>query len=428
VNRFLLVSADNHAGPPVETYRDFMEAAYHGDLDDYLRTSVSVADKVREFGGEERLAAHAESKAGMWDSDRRIKELERDGVVAEIVFPDGTFDNEVPFTRLFGEAGASRYPLDVQAAGQRAYNRWLADFCAQAPARRGGLALVSYHDVDAAVAEVRWAADAGMRGVLVPGIPYGSVAAFGPDLDPLWAACVDTGMTVNIHGGVGAPEYEFGSPATLAIFATESTWYGHRPFWFMVWSGVFVRFPELRVAFTEQFADWIPRALGFMDWFWEEGPQLQLAEALTATRPSEVWARNCKVGASVFSLAECEMRHEIGVDTVMFGTDFPHDEGSNGRTAALLAATFGVTGVTVDEASAMLSGNAVDFYRFDEAALRRFADQAGPTLAEVLTPPAEDARLGDATAQLSRRRSDRRRGFTRSTRPPRGRRPTRSRT
>ncbi len=114
-----------------------------------------------------------------WDSTRRLRELEADGVVAEVIFP-----NTVPpfFPKSSLVAASRRAPgagdLERRWAGLRAHNRWLADFCADAPGRRAGICQIMLHDVEGAVAEIRWAAEHGLTGgVLLPGAPPGSGAA-----------------------------------------------------------------------------------------------------------------------------------------------------------------------------------------------------------------------------------------------------------
>ena len=99
--------------------------------------------------------------------------------------------------------------LEHRWAGLRAHNRWLADFCAAAPGQRAGIAQILLHDIDAAVAEVRWAKDAGLTGgVLLPGAParHGRGAAVPDVYEPLWAVCEELGMPVNHHGGSAAPD------------------------------------------------------------------------------------------------------------------------------------------------------------------------------------------------------------------------------
>ena len=109
--------------------------------------------------------------------------MEADGVVAEVIFPN-TIPPFFPAVSLVNQAPpANAGDLDRRWAGLQAHNRWLADFCADAPGRRAGIAQIMLHDVDAAVAEVRWAKEHGLTGgVLLPGAPpgLGRAAALRP--------------------------------------------------------------------------------------------------------------------------------------------------------------------------------------------------------------------------------------------------------
>ena len=93
-------------------------------------------------------------------------------------------------------------------------------------------------------------------------------------------------------------------------------------------------------------------------------------------KPSHYWARQCHVGASFMSREECEVRHQIGVPTIMWGSDFPHDEGTWPNTAAALHATF--DGVPPAELRAMLGENAIRVYGFDPSLLAVHRDRVGP--------------------------------------------------
>jgi predicted TIM-barrel fold metal-dependent hydrolase len=97
---------------------------------------------------------------GEFDIDIRLKELAREGVAAEVVFPQA-----IPFQVPFGDADP-----ELLEAGQRAYNRWISEFVAQCPGRIVGQASVSLRDVDAAIATVEWATEHGLKSVMLPGI------------------------------------------------------------------------------------------------------------------------------------------------------------------------------------------------------------------------------------------------------------------
>ena len=153
-----------------------------------------------------------------WNSARRLAELEADGVVAEVLFP-----NTVP---PFFPAGnlVARPPtadeLDLRWAGLRAHNRWMADFCAEAPGRRAGMVQIFLNDVDAAVEEIRWGREHGLfGGVLLPGVPpdVGLPPLIAPVYEPIWTVCEDLGMPLNNHTGLAAPDFGDYAASTASL-------------------------------------------------------------------------------------------------------------------------------------------------------------------------------------------------------------------
>ena len=165
--------------------------------------------------------------------------------------------------------GATEGDLELRWAGLRAHNRWLADFCAAAPGRRLGIVQIMLHDVPAAVAEVEWAAEAGMTaGILLPGAP------------PARASSRSTRGSTTRSGGP-ARWRAFPSTTTAAapcrpsgtqdidkvMFMLEVTWWAHRSLWHLIFAGVLERHPDLQFVFTEQGTAWIPETLGTLDFF-----------------------------------------------------------------------------------------------------------------------------------------------------------------
>ena len=151
MSRTAIISVDGHVKASRAGYREYIEEKYHDDYDE----SVKAAEEAGlPDAGNLNPEYGAESQ---WDSDRRLEALEGQGVVAEVLFPNGQ-----PFqvNRLedFGRAGNA----ELAAAGRRAYNRWLADFCAEAPGRRAGQAVVSFDDIDQAVEDIHWAKELGL--------------------------------------------------------------------------------------------------------------------------------------------------------------------------------------------------------------------------------------------------------------------------
>src|SRR5262249_41556875 len=139
-----------------------------------------------------------------WDSAKRLEHLENEGVVAEVLFP-----NTVPPFQPSGSitCPGPRTPREheLRLAGITAPNRWLSEFCQDAPGRRAGMAQVFLNDLDDAVAELTWAKEHGLMGALLPADHVlQTVNLYYPALDKVWAACVDLDLPVHRHGVIPA--------------------------------------------------------------------------------------------------------------------------------------------------------------------------------------------------------------------------------
>jgi len=165
----------------------------------------------------------------------------------------------------------SEADYDRRFAGVQAHNRWVADFCTAAPGRRAGVIQVFVNRLEDALAEITWAAGHVnlFGGILLPSIPPGSPLPplYDPHYDPLWRLCEEVGAVINIHAGSGLPDYGELEIAR-AIMLVEVPWFSHRPLWHLIFGGVFERFPDLKVALTEQGVAWLPRGLETLDWFY----------------------------------------------------------------------------------------------------------------------------------------------------------------
>ncbi len=178
MSRYLIISSDCHAGLPSREYRSYLESKYHERFDESLRQNEAMRAQMAKAGfsnpefAEKWYEENEEGLRGGWDAARRDKELDADGVAGEILFSDAdavTGQASAPFGAGLGMSGDSDPELVL--VGARAHNRWLAELCAESPERRAGLALLPsiLHDPEVAVAEIRAAKEAGLRGgVLIP--------------------------------------------------------------------------------------------------------------------------------------------------------------------------------------------------------------------------------------------------------------------
>jgi predicted TIM-barrel fold metal-dependent hydrolase len=389
-DRYLVISADCHAGLPTEQYRPYLEEKYPRAFDDFLGERDKRLQEMKDLGlrneefEEKWFAENEEGLRGGWDAARRDKELDADGVTGEVIFPDAdavTGGTAAPFGAGLGLSGA----IDPELAlgGARAHNRWLAELCQDSPERRAGVAILPIlGDIDAAVAEVRRAHGDGLRGgVLIPATWAPYAPYHDARYEPVWAVCEELGMPVHTHSGP-APREEYGN--FLGIYVTEVQWWAWRPLWFLLWSGVFERHPQLRFVVTESGAWIAPNLLWFMDNMYDRSHGAKKVGSVSeglSMRPTEYFDRNVFIGASNTKRRELAQRYEIGVGNIMWGNDFPHPEGTWPHTIDFLRRSF--CDIPTDEARRMLGLNAADCYGFDVDALAPLAERVGPTPADL---------------------------------------------
>jgi predicted TIM-barrel fold metal-dependent hydrolase len=381
MTREIIISTDCHATAPREVFTEYLEPTWR---DDHAAWAAAVADTAHSANPHPQIDERVN-----WDNDRRIAGLEAEGTVAEVVYPNG-----LPFGYHCLEIGPDPDPVERarQAASLRAYNRWLADFCAAAPGRRAGCALVLLDDIDEAVAEVRAAAANGLRGIMLPG-PGGDPWYFEPRLDPFWQACCDHRTLVVQHAAGILPRRVPTGFAALMTIALENDFFAGRSMWQMMLGGVFDRFPTLRYVLAEGGASWVPQKLDEIDALidrtssWSEFAAHIGREATMQRSAWDYWRENCWVGASFMSPHDARRRREIGVDQMMFGLDYPHFESTFSRTKRWIQSTLGSTDTTEDELRRILSINAAEAFGFDLAELQPIADRVGFDTAELLTAP-----------------------------------------
>jgi predicted TIM-barrel fold metal-dependent hydrolase len=395
IDRYMILSSDTHAGAELRQYKQYLDPRWHEDFDAW---ADSITNPFVDLRDPERAKLN-------WDSGARLAASDAEGITGEVIFP-----NTLPpfFDILAHLSGVprDREQYERKWAGLQAHNRWLVDFCNGAPLRRRGLLQVLPNDLDAAVAEIRWAATTGViGGVMIPAIPPNHPVEpfFHPRYDVLWATCAELGLAVHQHQGSGSPDVGQGTVVGQAVFFAELDLWTRRTLLHLVMGGVFERHPRLRVVWTEMWGirwaleelDRIEKRLVNLQSRYAGDPRVlnysstfgsPIVDGLSLT-PREYFARNCYLGASMLPRHEVRYRYALGVDRLMWGDDFPHDEGTTGHTPEGLRAT--LYDVPVAECRQMLAGVAARVYGFDLDALTPVAARIGPSVREVHTPLTE---------------------------------------
>lgn len=381
--RYTIISADTHAGGSHAQYREYLDPDWRDEFDAWRGLYKNPYKDLKD----------TDLRIRNWDSERRWADQEADGVVGEVIFPN-TIPPFFPSFVLFAPPPSDEdYPRRL--AGIRAHNRWMADFVAECPERRAGIGQIFLNDLDDAIADVRWIHEHGLRGgVLVPNVPPDVKwikPLHHPDYDPLWAVCQELGVPVSSHGGTGTPEYAR-TPSSAVLMIAEVPFYSQRPLQQLLLGGVFQRFPQLRFVITEAGCAWVPALLKRLDHLLkgirDKGAvgELRFSEDMVLPlSATEYFERNVWVGVSqpgpedaAVALSFAGSRH------FMWGSDYPHDEGTGPYTREHLRQLFSSTPEPV--LSAFLAGNAAELYGFSLDALAPYAASHGPLVSEIATP------------------------------------------
>lgn len=411
MDKVIVVSSDSHAGMPHELWPEYLDKRYH-DLLPSLHEDNQVYPTVIWLLTSNRTmtrpevyeAHHTGGYRGLWDPKVRLAEMDREGVAAELIYHGDFRQGD-----LFHNITNNVYPLDAWEAGARGWDRWAADTFGFAKERFLVVGTIGpCTNMDSALAELNWISDHGFVGTYGPGyMRHPDIPPLFDDYwEPFWSACEDLGLAVVVHAGFGweqgVPFAEFkrifdavaevaGSTdveemlrhpeaITPEIFNGEffSDPRPRRPMWQMMLGGVFDRHPNLKLLLTEIRADWIPATLRHLDGIYEKN-----RDDLPARRtPTEYWHSNCMVGASFIHKAEVDMRHEIGIETISFGRDYPHPESTWPHTREWMRDAF--AGLPENEVRLMLGENPIRILGLDRNKLVEVANRIGPNIEDII--------------------------------------------
>jgi predicted TIM-barrel fold metal-dependent hydrolase len=386
VARFVVVSACSYIGAPPDAYRPYLDGRYRDEFQKWVSSAASGrlpnhmigTAPLYDPGHVEKVLEKGRTRMGVAsDPGARLDELNAQGVAAEVLFPDFRLGAQPPFNPLHGPLGGYD---ERRLAGARAYNRWLAEFCASQPSRLAGIAVILPDDIDEAVADIERAKAAGLRGVVLPRIsgppPTGALPRLGaadPAWEPIWAACESLDLPVHTLGGTGMPDY--GSlPGSALLYSFDWPVSANSGLMFMVLGGVLEAHPHLRMVLADQGSRRIADMLN--EWDKRDRSWRFNASYYAGVRPPwHYWMRQCFVTPSPMRRHDSDLRDVLGVSQMMWSSRFPQPVGAWLDVGAEVREVF--RGVPERHTRLILGENAMRAYSLDGDALRAVAGRIG---------------------------------------------------
>ncbi|MCH7552999.1 MAG: amidohydrolase [Chloroflexi bacterium] len=271
------------------------------------KTPEEIA-KVRRF---------EDNPLGGYNADARLKDMDIDGVEAELLYPTLGF-------RMFRITDGP-----FQQALFRAYNDWMADLCSTHPNRMKGVGLISTYDIEGAVGELNRVKNLGMPSGMIAISPEETRPYSDPYYEPFWAAAEDLGMPIGLHilTNVGASFQQF-----TVEYASQANWI-MRSLAALIMGGVFKRHPNLKVVSVEADIAWIPHFLKRVDHLLKRhGPRLGLE---LDEMPSDTFRKNV-LATYIDDEPGLRMWDMIGEDVIMWSNDYPHTDSSWPNSKAII--------------------------------------------------------------------------------------------
>jgi predicted TIM-barrel fold metal-dependent hydrolase len=297
----------------------------------------------KEFGSA-MAAGYPGVRPSAWNPMLRIADQERDGVAGEVLYPS---------------LGMRLYQLEdgaLRAASFCAYNDWLADYCAGAPKRLAGVAMISLDDVGDGVAELARVANKGLRGAMIWGAPPPERPYHDRAYDSFWAAAQDLGLPLSLHI---LTERRGGSDFTSVMKGYPALHHSvERSLADLIFGGVLERYPRLRLVSVENDIGWIAHFIQRMDHSYEKYRYL---EADAIPNPPSFYFHRQVSATFQDDRVGVVTRGFIGVGSLMWASDFPHSDSTWPHSREVIARDF--EGVPEVEVRAMVSDNVAALYR-----------------------------------------------------------------
>jgi predicted TIM-barrel fold metal-dependent hydrolase len=389
-----VVSADDHVVEPPNVWQDRVAARFREQAPRLVREDGQelwlFEDKVSTARGLEVTAGKEfeeyspipltfeEMRPGCYDPKARIEDMDKGGILASITFPS--------FPRFAGQVFSEADDKELGFACVQAWNDWMIEeWCGYAPGRFIPMTMIPFWDTKLAVSEIERCAAKGARCITFTEnpAPLGWPSLHDPDRywDPVFAACADANLVVNMHAG---------SSSAMIKTSQDMPFIENLVFGMLtlptgacldfIFSGIFERYPNLKICLSEGGIGWIPTLLERCDRvydrhrFWASRfdvqtdgksrtiTELDVAKELDGRRPTEIF-RDHIYGCFFEDYSGIrEMKYLGLLDNIVMETDYPHSDTTWPNT--IESAHRQVEGLSIEDAEKVMVGNACKLYRF----------------------------------------------------------------
>jgi predicted TIM-barrel fold metal-dependent hydrolase len=366
MTQYRLISADSHVNEPPDLWvtrvdKKYRERApqlmvnppggkegayfyYEGFAPHPIGIGFGAGKSPEELKTFLNQATYADARPGGWDPAERKKDNAVDGVEADVLYTTLGF-------RIFWLKDAG-----LQADCFRAYNDWLAEFVSYDPKHMAGLAMISLYDPKAGARELERCATMGLKGAMIWCSPPQDQPYSSDVYDPFWAAAQELKMPISLHAitGMGVEsQWNWGERYMRSTVLAHEV---EKSFSVLIFSGVLDRFPKLQIVSAENNVGWIPYFLQRMDRFAERSRDLGIK-----LKPSEYFARQMWA-TYIFDYVGVQSRQFIGVDRMMWSSDYPHQASSWPHSQEVVARDF--KDASAEDIFKITRGNVARLYGF----------------------------------------------------------------
>ena len=372
MSSYMVVSSDSHIIEPPDLWTSRMEPKLRDRGPQVMR--MEDADwwyidglKGQSFGAGAQAGVRFEDpdklgyrdrqenvRLGGYIPDEHVKDMDLDGVDVGIIYPTcGLLLYSVPDS-------------DLLTVVFKTYNDWIAEFCQAYPKRLKGIGMINVDDVPSAVKELERCAKMDLGGVMITVYPQEHRSYDSPEYEPFWAAAQDLGVPLSLHTGTNRPgpnqEIEHLEDMRPAFIINVDHWV-RMSLTHMIYSGVFERYPKLQVGAVEFELSWVAHFLDRLDYRYTQSPRgdawIRFKEDML---PSDYFHRNVFLGFQEDDLG-IKLRHLIGVDNLVWGSDYPHFESTFPRSRQILENI--LSDCTEEEKAKIAGGNSARVYHLD---------------------------------------------------------------